>query len=552
MENKKDIGKAFRDKLDGLQKQPGSAVWDAIRSDLPKKKSHRFLPLFWIEASTAIKTVVVTLTVALISVISFLSIPDNSSKNTQTEQVNKNNTDTDSAISIHTKNNTSPDKKTKRNASGTIAGNNGEESTKNSDSANATNKLSANTARGNTEKKSGAIIVNDGSTKESSNRNTFGTNAAAITPNTPSARTNNKTVRNSVKSGNRSNGKSSIATNTMQTGKAKNAALGNNNKQGGDNLSVTSSAKATDDITNLADYKSQSDETIANETTSTDTISSEIEVALIDSLTIAEDSAAICKDTVEENTLKADANSNPDFKRFYVFAHAAPTSYSIKDALLPDTLLAGNKTTLKTSFNYGAYIGYNYNSKWGVRTGVGITKLEHTTQNALLQSTYSVVPGTNYVHLMPPADYTNINYTRNGSNAAALVYLGGQLPEATVNIIQKIEFAEIPVEVTYNLYSNKFGVGIQGGFTALFTTRNIVFAQNNMGNLWLGSNKNVKDVSFSATLGLHFYYKPLPYLQLNAEPVFKYYLNTFQNTSPYSFGLQVGLQYNFNLFSTKK
>ncbi|RZJ86170.1 MAG: hypothetical protein EOO20_18840 [Chryseobacterium sp.] len=38
MENKKDIGKAFREKLDRLEMAPGGSVWDAISADLEKNK----------------------------------------------------------------------------------------------------------------------------------------------------------------------------------------------------------------------------------------------------------------------------------------------------------------------------------------------------------------------------------------------------------------------------------------------------------------------------------------------------------------------------------
>ncbi len=46
MEVKKDIGKAFREKLDNLDRMPGDALWDAINKDLDVKKKRQF-PLFW-------------------------------------------------------------------------------------------------------------------------------------------------------------------------------------------------------------------------------------------------------------------------------------------------------------------------------------------------------------------------------------------------------------------------------------------------------------------------------------------------------------------------
>ena len=76
MENNKDIGKAFREKLDGLQKQPGNAVWDAIKNDLPKNKPG-LLPLFWTEASNTIKAIVWSLLLALIVVSGYYTIESN-------------------------------------------------------------------------------------------------------------------------------------------------------------------------------------------------------------------------------------------------------------------------------------------------------------------------------------------------------------------------------------------------------------------------------------------------------------------------------------------
>jgi len=50
MENKKDIGKAFREKLDQLDQSPNENLWNAIHADLQKKKKRRviFIP-FWMK-----------------------------------------------------------------------------------------------------------------------------------------------------------------------------------------------------------------------------------------------------------------------------------------------------------------------------------------------------------------------------------------------------------------------------------------------------------------------------------------------------------------------
>lgn len=48
MENKKEIGKAFREKIDDLKKSPSPKVWESINAELTEKKKRRIVP-FWIK-----------------------------------------------------------------------------------------------------------------------------------------------------------------------------------------------------------------------------------------------------------------------------------------------------------------------------------------------------------------------------------------------------------------------------------------------------------------------------------------------------------------------
>ncbi|HEU4495913.1 MAG TPA: outer membrane beta-barrel protein [Flavobacterium sp.] len=50
MENRKDVGKAFREKLDQLKKSPDQKVWASIQATLQEKKKRRLIP-FWLKAS---------------------------------------------------------------------------------------------------------------------------------------------------------------------------------------------------------------------------------------------------------------------------------------------------------------------------------------------------------------------------------------------------------------------------------------------------------------------------------------------------------------------
>ena len=65
----------------------------------------------------------------------------------------------------------------------------------------------------------------------------------------------------------------------------------------------------------------------------------------------------------------------------------------------------------------------------------------------------------------------------------------------------------------------------------------------------MGEANNINDVNLSTNIGFGLNYNFSPTLQLNLEPMFKYQLNTFTQTSgnfqPYSIGIYTGLSFKF-------
>ncbi|MBT8252509.1 MAG: hypothetical protein KJN68_00940, partial [Bacteroidia bacterium] len=65
----------------------------------------------------------------------------------------------------------------------------------------------------------------------------------------------------------------------------------------------------------------------------------------------------------------------------------------------------------------------------------------------------------------------------------------------------------------------------------------------------LGEASNINSTSFSANLGMGMKYKVSKRINLNLEPVFKYQLNTFKDTSgnfkPYTIGVYTGFSFKF-------
>jgi len=151
------------------------------------------------------------------------------------------------------------------------------------------------------------------------------------------------------------------------------------------------------------------------------------------------------------------------------------------------------------------------------------------------------------IGLVPSPDFTWIDYQQPfGTNSGVIISNLGDNYQAIINIDRELSYVEIPLEVNYNLFDRRFGLNIFGGGSMLLLNKNEVTAYNEKGKMYLGKWNAAAKTSFTGTLGLGLYYKFTPSLQLNAEPVFNYYFNTYTDSKPYSFTFRLGLQYNFD------
>jgi hypothetical protein len=125
----------------------------------------------------------------------------------------------------------------------------------------------------------------------------------------------------------------------------------------------------------------------------------------------------------------------------------------------------------------------------------------------------------------------------------------GKNPTRLGTMGQQMGYLEVPLELNYALLNRKFGVNIIGGVSSLFLTDNSVVLESSGQTTEFGEANNINSVNFSTNLGLGLDYKFTPKLKFNVEPVFKYQLNTFSNTSgnfnPYSLGVYSGFTFKF-------
>ncbi len=260
-------------------------------------------------------------------------------------------------------------------------------------------------------------------------------------------------------------------------------------------------------------------------------------------MSLTEEIASIEEENIEDT---------PDekFKRWSAASNVAPVYFNTfgkGSSIHPQ--FNNNSKTGNINMSYGISGSYAINKKLSVRAGVNKVTLGYSTND--------VVAFINVDSPNNPQLLRNIQYNETGSNLSFIsteVFNFAQVPDILKNVIkssidQKLGFIEIPLELEYKISSKKIGVNIIGGFSALLLSDNEIYSVVDGNSTLLGKATNINNTSFSANFGLGFDFKITNKFNLNLEPVFKYQLNTFNNTSgnfkPYFIGVYSGLSFKF-------
>ncbi|WP_412987552.1 hypothetical protein [Pontimicrobium sp. IMCC45349] len=241
------------------------------------------------------------------------------------------------------------------------------------------------------------------------------------------------------------------------------------------------------------------------------------------------------------------------FKRWSVASNIAPVYFNtLGEGSSIHEQFNNNSKTGDINMSYGVSASYAVTKKLKVRTGINKVNLGYSTNNVVI-----------YENIQPisldggDATFRNIKLNAVGANLSLIsanTFSLALTPESLSNNLkasldQKLGFIEVPLELEYNILDKKFGINVIGGFSALFLNDNEVYSVLEGESTLLGKATNINSTSYSANLGLGLDYKISKKLDLNLEPVFKYQINTFNNTSgdfrPYFIGIYSGLKFKF-------
>ncbi len=254
----------------------------------------------------------------------------------------------------------------------------------------------------------------------------------------------------------------------------------------------------------------------------------------------------------EEAIVDVEKNAN----KWSVGPMVAPVYFnSLGDGSPIHSNFVSNPKSGNVNLSYGLSVSYEVSSKLSVRSGIhkvdyGYDTNEIAFSSSLTASTSEQINNIDYTSTSRTLVVeSNLEPQSAQADPLASSEISAPSPARDGRMVQQFGYIEVPLELNYSLVDSKLGVNLIGGVSSLFLVDNSVTLQSANAVTEMGEANNINNVNFSTNFGLGFYYKVAPKIRLNLEPMFKYQLNTFSETSgnfqPFSVGVYSGLSFRF-------
>lgn len=522
MSEKKHIDKLFKEQLKDFEVAPGDHVWERIEGELHKdKRKRRVIPLWWKIAGVAAALVL------LFTVGKSLFETSDSNNSIETEIVDTEKTNTSEDA---TNSNSSTDAKSNR-ASNTEVVDSPNNNSELQDDANGSSETpSTNVPRTETVVKNDKEELNSESISKLQN-----TKYKDQTKVTTTKSDHNKNKSELVPSEKEKKQNTAVAKNKEQNLTPEDKILKPIDEMN-TIIKESTNPKATQVTDASSKEKSQSEVSI--DSSKTDVVKNEVNAI--------EEAIAQAEDIEKEKDDKDDTPS----KRWSVAPNVAPVYFNTLGEGSPiDDQFISNTKEGDINVSYGIRGSYAINDKLKIRAGVNRVDLGYSTRNVIEFSRPTAsISSSSQLENVKLHDNSSAFISANSitlSTAPDILFIKEQ-----GSIDQQLGFIEVPIELEYSLIEKKFGLNLIGGFSTLFLNNNEIYSvQNNGVRTLLGEATNINNMSYSANFGVGFNYSLSKQLRFNLEPMFKYQINTFDDTSgdfqPFFIGVYTGLSFKF-------
>lgn len=507
MKEKKDIDKVFKDGLNNLGASPSPRVWENIQAQLNKDKTNRKVIPLWIRIGGIAALLALLFTVGnwVFNPLDFGSpaITNENTNQTEREFQEKTRGDQQSKeIQI-------------------VSG----EKNDGTDEVNPTESVqkqkSAAPRNGTDSFDNGAIVSSEKS----------------IETNIASERVNSETAHKSKEAFNRNNkSQEGIATSEISSKVIPSERKGNDISPDG--------IKTDDDIPHKTPFDSKSEDAIAKQN---------LKKVEVEEKQDSETKPSILDAIAQQESLKEEKKKKETLEqRWSVTPNLAPVYYSsLGNGSSIDPEFADNSQKGDVNMSYGVQVSYALNNRLSVRTGLNNVDLSYSTSDILIGTGPPSVGLRGVDYGDKQLVVTAIN--RSTLNSTAPTNGHGELnlksTSGDARLIQNISYYEVPLELQYAVIDSRFGVNLIGGVSTLFLGNNEISVKADNFSSVLGSANNLSSVSFSTNVGLGLNYKLSKRFIFNVEPMFKYQLNPYSDSSvdfkPYYLGVYSGLSFKF-------
>ncbi|WP_303316502.1 hypothetical protein Q4Q34_06750 [Flavivirga abyssicola] len=549
MSDKKHIDRLFQEGFKDFEATPSDAVWEHIEAKLnQKKKKRRVIPIWWRYAGVA---------ALLLLLLTIGGLYFNDSDTTQTDQVvdtkdtPPSNSKKDNSIDLNGVNDAIVNTDSNENKS---SSSNNTPQQKNLSSQGIINSKESSivetpASRNDNEKEKEANVI--------TNREEHAINKLLNAERNHAVANNSKGENNTNKIANEPKSHVTLADKSenknadkLQKALKSNAVIASdsekNNQEIQQDKALLIGKERAKEIVNNA---SKNNTAIAKtEENNTETVTSEEEKS---GLTIEE---AIDK---TKDIIKEDDNVN----RWSISPNAAPVYFNtLSKGSSIDPQFNDNSKSGELNMSYGISASYAINEKLSIRSGINKVNLGYSTNDIVSFQVVGVSSSSRSLQNVNTIKTENASSDSGASPDNTVSLFSGEslnssdIPEAfptsNSSINQDLGYIEIPLEIQYALSDKKLGVNLIGGFSSFFLSDNKIFSESQEGGrTLLGKANNINKVSYSANLGLGLNYKVSKKIDLNLEPMFKYQINTFNNTSgdfkPFFIGVYTGFAIKF-------
>lgn len=201
----------------------------------------------------------------------------------------------------------------------------------------------------------------------------------------------------------------------------------------------------------------------------------------------------------------------------------------------------GVENTPELSFTYGIDVGMRLSDHWVLESGVDYNRFSTSTATRWVVA--DVASGQRYAFVA-----TNANTLADNLN---------QAPNTSTDLNNAYEFIAVPMKVGYRRSVSKFQFTVSSGVAANFFLRNAISASSAASELStyrISASKEgspFNDVYYSGLLSGGVNYNVLGRYYLSLTPTYAFALTPLTRvdsnliSNPYSFGVNVGFQYQF-------